>query len=217
MTFPKEIVYILIAFIFLSTVIFIYLRYKNKDSGIELFSDYLRKTSIIIASVGLIISIIVMLFGTNKIYQITNQPTPTPTNISIPFSLATQIVMIDQDVSSLKEEFTNLSQNLSNSNNSDLVSINTQIESLQTRLAAIEKIILEDPVKALDMTLIKRDVDNLTETYDSGLASIQETTKSEIERLYKQNQWFIGLMMTMTIGLLGIVFSNFIKKPTETK
>jgi hypothetical protein len=43
-----------------------------------------------------------------------------------------------------------------------------------------------------------------------------ESYNKQIDRIYDLNKWFIGLMFTMAIGLIGLAISNFMqaqKKP----
>jgi len=50
-------------------------------------------------------------------------------------------------------------------------------------------------------------MENLRLSYKSDLIA----TKEEISRVYDLNKWFIGLMFTMTVGLLGLAISNFLR------
>jgi hypothetical protein len=91
--------------------------------------------------------------------------------------------------------------------NAQIVEIQSQINQLKGSIGKIETVILEDPAKALAIPLIMKDLDSMRNSYRSDLLG----TKEEISRIYDQNKWFIGLMFTMAIGLLGLGISNFMQ------
>ena len=89
--------------------------------------------------------------------------------------------------------------------NLQLSEVRSEIGQIKNSLTRLEEVILENPSKALAVPLLQKDIDNLRESYKSDL----RTTKEEISRIYDQNKWFIGLMFTMAIGLLGLAITNF--------
>ena len=102
------------------------------------------------------------------------------------------------DINSLPDEYKLKAQ---------IVEVQSQINQLKDSLGKIETVILEDPAKALAIPLIMKDLDSMRNSYRSDLLG----TKEEISRIYDQNKWFIGLMFTMAIGLLGLGISNFMQ------
>ncbi|WP_296384737.1 hypothetical protein [Winogradskyella sp.] len=83
--------------------------------------------------------------------------------------------------------------------------LNSEVKILNDRLSKIENAILDNPTKALSIPLMQKDLTNFNKTYKSDL----EVTRAEISRVYDQNKWFIGLMFTLAIGILGLAASNF--------
>jgi len=77
----------------------------------------------------------------------------------------------------------------------------------------IELAILDNPAKALELTLLTKDMENLQRNYEADLKS----TREEIDRVFDQNKWFLGLMSTMAIGLISLAVGNFLAKPKEEK
>ena len=142
--------------------------------------------------------------------------TPTPTLATptpVPPSLPTQVAALQSEVAALRQELNTLTQTIaSNPNaNPDTIALRADLQSIDGRLSVIEQAVLDNPAKALQLTLLSREMDNLKANYQSSL----ESTRQEIGRIYDLNKWFIGLMFTMAIGLLSLAVSNFIKKPEK--
>jgi hypothetical protein len=79
-----------------------------------------------------------------------------------------------------------------------------QVGAFDQRLGKMEAAIVENPSKALSVPLLRKDVDTLSQTFAQTL----EATRKEIDRIYDLNKWFIGLMGTMAIGILGLAIGN---------
>ena len=85
--------------------------------------------------------------------------------------------------------------------------VKAEVSSVRQRLDIVDKAIVENPAKALSIPLLRQDLENLKSDYQDNRA---EAAK-QIDRVYDQNKWFIGLMFTMAIGLIGLAISNFIQ------
>jgi hypothetical protein len=88
-----------------------------------------------------------------------------------------------------------------------IAKVSAQLDSLQTQVKVLEDAIQQSPEKTLAVPLLKKDMDNLKDSYHHDL----DNTQAEINRVYDQNKWFIGLMFTMALGLLGLAVSNFLQ------
>jgi len=169
--------------------------------------------------IGLLAAIISLVLGANlrpiSIGPISfDIPTPTlATSTPVPPSLPTQVAALQSEVAALRQELNILTQTMaSNPNaNPDTIALRADLQSIDGRLSVIEQAVLDNPAKALQLTLLSREMDNLKANYQSNL----ESTRQEIGRIYDLNKWFIGLMFTMAIGLLSLAVSNFIKKPEK--
>jgi hypothetical protein len=76
--------------------------------------------------------------------------------------------------------------------------IEDSIIQLQDSMSSIEEVILDDPTKALEMTLLKKDMDNVDQ---------------EVDRLDNWNKWIFGLMFTLVLAVLSLAASNFFQGP----
>lgn len=184
------------------------------------------KTEIITAAIGalagiigVLATIISLVLGAN-LQSISIGPisfdTPTPTLATptpVPPSLPTQVAALQSEVAALRQELNTLTQTIaSNPNaNPDIIALRADLQSIDGRLSVIEQAVLDNPAKALQLTLLSREMNNLKANYQSDFESMRQ----EIGRIYDLNKWFIGLMFTMAIGLLSLAVSNFIKKPEK--
>jgi len=174
--------------------------------------------STIATVIGLLAAIIAIIFSATSLQSISvgpielDIPTATPSPVTpIPQSIPAQVAVLQDEVAVMRQELDALTQMMASNPNPDAVTLRTDLDSLDERLSLIEEAILDNPARALQFTLLSREMEDLQETYESDL----ESTRQEIERIYDFNKWFIGLMFTMAIGLLGLAVSNFIKKPEK--
>jgi hypothetical protein len=66
---------------------------------------------------------------------------------------------------------------------------------------------MNSPEKALSVPLLRQDLENMKISYHSD--GVEYTR--QIDRVYDQNKWFIGLMFSMALGLIGLAISNFLQ------
>ena len=92
-----------------------------------------------------------------------------------------------------------------------LKSIQTSLDSTSAEVAALDKAIMQSPAKALEVPLLRRDMDNMKESDQANFASM----KDDLNRVYSLGEWFIGLMATMAIGMLSLAITNFLSKPKK--
>ena len=71
-----------------------------------------------------------------------------------------------------------------------------RLRELERRLAHVEASTRAAPERWEPIALLRRDIGLLESAYD---------------RIYDQNKWFIGLMFTMALGLVGLAISNILQ------
>jgi hypothetical protein len=76
---------------------------------------------------------------------------------------------------------------------------------LSQRITALEGALLQTPEKALALPLLRQQLVDI-EDKDKGDS---ENIHGEISRLYGMMQWFLGLMITLIIGVGGLVANSF--------
>ena len=87
------------------------------------------------------------------------------------------------------------------------VGLKSTIDDASARLERMEKAIMADPEKALSIPLLRAELAAMASTYQRDL----QAYGGQIDRIYDQNKWFIGLIGTMALGLVGLGVSNFIQ------
>ncbi len=177
--------------------------------------------------IGLVISLAaavitaILVFGTFVSVSYRRGVTPLPTTERIVQVMEMQTAIIKglkADIDSLKAEDQKIRSEITS-----MARIPTQVtqvglairiaraegiaNSVEARMATLEKVILTNPAKALETNLLRRDLEAVRESRQADLLSI----KQEMDRIFDLNKWFIGLMFTMAIGLLGLVASNFVR------
>lgn len=86
--------------------------------------------------------------------------------------------------------------------------LTNQQTALDNRLNNVERVILSDPAKALDVVLIRRDLESVKEVNSANLAAIEQ----DVDRIYDLSKWIIGLMFTMSLGVFSLAAANVFKE-----
>jgi hypothetical protein len=94
--------------------------------------------------------------------------------------------------------------------------LNDNVAKLQESVSDMQRLIVDNPSKALAVPLMRKDLDSLKENNQAEMASIRK----DVDRIYDLNKWLVGLMFTMALGVLTLAISNFWKskeKAAETE
>jgi hypothetical protein len=142
-------------------------------------------------------------------YVFGNSKTPTPiftsTQQTSQNDLTVRLNQLESDVTQMRQELDTLSQ--VPSSNLDIVFLQDKLTSIDNRLTKIENVILDNPEKALELTLLQKDFEDLKTSYQSDISQ----TRRDIDRVYAQSNWFIGLMFTMALALISLTVGNLLK------
>ncbi len=90
------------------------------------------------------------------------------------------------------------------------------LENVDERLSVVEQAMLDDQDRLIEMRLLRQDIEYIKSVYVANI----EVMKIETERIYTFNQWFLGAVITLALGVFGMALSNIKKseKPDiETK
>jgi hypothetical protein len=88
--------------------------------------------------------------------------------------------------------------------NSEIQNIKASTIELTAKQARIESAILESPSKALEMPLLRRDLDSLRQLQQSSLVAMKES----VDRVYDLNKWLLG---AMAVSVISLALSNLLK------
>ena len=81
-------------------------------------------------------------------------------------------------------------------------------EDQRLRISILENALLQTPEKALAVPLLRQQLIDI-EDKDKGDS---DNIHGEINRLYGMMQWFLGLMITLIIGVGGLVANSFSRR-----
>lgn len=221
-----------IGFLIILLLAFLYIAFAKTPplvaggKGVYRFAPYGHLSLI---GIGLIVGLVVavLVFEPSRSFialSLTGKATPSPTptvTVTVTPTLAStstsDVSMVLDELDNLRNEIAVLQQRINvleqslpvTATNTRQAQVLEDINSLNTRLEVIELAVLDSPAKVLELTLLAKDMENLQQNYQDEL----ESTREEIDRVYDQNKWFLGLMFTMAIGLIGLAVSNFLTKP----
>lgn len=82
-------------------------------------------------------------------------------------------------------------------------------KKLNDKMDLIESAVIENPDRALALITLREDIDNLKDTREQDSNGLRR----EMDRLYDFNKWFLVLMFTLNLGVVGILASHFLRKP----
>jgi hypothetical protein len=88
--------------------------------------------------------------------------------------------------------------------------IDARLEELGRQLKIVKMIelaITENPERAMSIPILRKDIDLLRKNVVDDIGA----TRKEIDRIYDLGKWFIGLMATMAIGVMGLAVGNLLK------
>lgn len=134
--------------------------------------------------------------------------------------LEARVILLEEQSQEQKDEYEQLILSIDKANSSieslskipdshgwkvEASKFKTQLEQLQKKLQALENALTVSPEKALSVPILRKDLDNT----EKNLRAELKQTRAEIDRMYDQNKWFIGLMFTIALSVLGIAISSF--------
>lgn len=184
-------------------------RTYNKKLKAKFISSILS-TATAAASVAVAAGLVVSFFFTDK-----EQLSKT--------ELTEKVIAIEERVAKQEQLFSELKNELAVTNNSlkslsslpkdtkwgvEARKLENEVANLKEELDSLESALTTDPTKALAVPILRKDLDNAEKSIRSELSQ----TKSNIDRIYDQNKWFIGLMFTIALSVLGIAIGSFFKK-----
>ena len=175
-------------------------------------SDLDRKIRMITSTIALMIGMISVVLTMFKAVQNKGDasiPPPTVDQINVSLNdLRSKTNEAITQISKLKNDMGILdNQSLNKGTSKEINKILIAQQNINERLNLLEAAILNNPTTALSMPLLRKDVDNLKTQYKEN----KDETARHLDRMYDQNKWFIGLMFTMAIGIVGLAISNFLQ------
>jgi hypothetical protein len=123
-----------------------------------------------------------------------------------------QIAALDERIRLVNDEVKKIQQHIESLStipkedalNIEIQNLKAATGEISAREAKIESAILESPSKALEIPLLKHDVDAIKESQQSSLAAL----KDSVDRIYDLNKWLLG---AMAVSIVTLAVGNFVK------
>lgn len=80
------------------------------------------------------------------------------------------------------------------------------VKRLEKRMTVLEEGVSSNPEKALSIPLLRKDVTILERSVANDVSALRR----EVDRVYDQGKWFIGLMVTMLLTIIGLAVSTLV-------
>jgi regulator of replication initiation timing len=139
------------------------------------------------------------------------RPNPSDFTVSRIDRLESNLAQTSDDLSKLKEQIKSLSSVPDNTKVAiQLTTINATVTDLQARHSKLESAILENPTKAIEVPLLRKDLDNLKDAQQQNMAAL----KQGVDQVYDLNKWLLG---AMAISIVTLAVSNLLKGREKEK
>lgn len=87
----------------------------------------------------------------------------------------------------------------------DLKPLIARMTEIEYRQARIEKAISNDPARALEIPLLRRDIDGLKEANGQAIGAV----KASVDQVYDLSKWLFGALV---IGVFSLAVSNYLTR-----
>jgi len=91
-----------------------------------------------------------------------------------------------------------------------LQSINTVVSDLKTRQSKLEEVIMSNPAKAIEVPLLRKDLDGLKDAQQQNMLALRQG----VDQIYDLNKWLLG---AMAVSIVTLAISNLIKGREKEK
>ena len=78
-----------------------------------------------------------------------------------------------------------------------------RLSKLEQEIRSLRELLFDNPEATVTIPLIKKDVESL--------ARENEALRRELDRQSSSTRWFLGILITLSVGLLGLVVNIFLK------
>jgi hypothetical protein len=166
-----------------------------------------------LAVFGVLISFVAALVG---LWGLINAPQPrqgsaTPSaNQSDLQHVQADVVTLTQQMTQLQSQVDTLSKPKPGSRiNAQLDRMNKTVGQLHKQLASLNSVIVESPTKALELPLLRRDLDSVKAQNQASFTALQQ----DLDREYDLMKWILGTFVVGIGGMLITVLSSALKGP----
>ena len=125
--------------------------------------------------------------------------------------LHAQIDQLDRDLMSVKNQLRALTNVPEDTKVAiQLKGIDDSLNDLKARHEKLENAISNNPAKAIEVPLLRKDLDNLKDSQQQNLLAL----KQGVDQVYDLNKWLLG---AMAISIVTLAISNFLRGKGKEK
>ncbi|MEC3947583.1 hypothetical protein [Sphingobium sp. HWE2-09] len=184
--------------------------YEAEEERIKRTTRKTQRLATALAAAGMaaaVPSALIPIFGKFDI-QIApmEQPVAAAASVKEIASLKLQVLQLKNDLAHL---------NITISDDAPSVALKVALENIQRRISEIEKrqaaldnIILDNPSKALELPLLKRDVETVRQSNEQSITAIRQS----VDQIYDLNKWLLG---SMAVGVICLALSHFFRRKVD--
>ncbi len=103
----------------------------------------------------------------------------------------------------LETKVDSISSSLEDTNDIEIMILSKDVDSIRSELVSLKNLILQDPEATLTLPLLKKDIDQLRDSHSS--------IRKNIDNMVGLSKWFIGSLITISVGLMGLVVTVILK------
>lgn len=186
---------------------------KSQRFSLKIGNLMLETTQVIPVVLSLIVIVVAAL-----VYQLLQSGRLTSIEIreiQPPLLSVPAVTELERRLGAMEQKLNSLSQAIETSttdklDRANVAAMKAEIQALGKDFASLKEIVIESPEKALAIPLLRKDMNAL----ESKQAAVAASTKEQIDRIYDFSKWFLGLMITLAIGLVTM---GFVRRPkTDT-
>lgn len=122
------------------------------------------------------------------------------------FASKKELFTLRQSILEMRVEQARLTKSLSDgSSSADTKLLATRLTTLESRQRRIEDAIMRDPARALEIPMIRRDIEAMRETNTQAIANLN----GDVEQVYDLTKWLLG---ALAVGVFSLAISNFFSR-----
>lgn len=85
-----------------------------------------------------------------------------------------------------------------------MAKLESRTDEIEQDFNSLRQLLFDNPDAAITLPLMKKDIVNLQND--------MKTTREQFESITSYSKWIIGIMITMSLGVLGLAITAILKK-----
>ena len=129
-------------------------------------------------------------------------------------ALEEKVAEQEKELKDIKVSLNELNSSINQTNGSDTSQVSEQtakdLAELNSKVVDLESVILKDPVEALEIPLLKRDLESIKEIHSSDILALQQS-------IQQTTNFTIAILITMGISVLSMALGSALRNRSDDK